>query len=716
MNVPTRMGYQVTTPPKTVWPEIHLDRATIHVGRSRECDVVLAHPSVSRHHAIIESTPSGLLVTDTQSRAGTFVNGMQVSRQVIRMGDHVRFGYSSPYRYEGQSLVPVPEALGMSLKLVKVGVKRYAGGGERFLIRNVNIDIPANSFTAVLGPSGAGKTVLMDCLSSNQHTSEGLMTFDGGIPINQETDYFRSKTGVISQDDLVYLNLTVEENLLGAARLRFPPAERSKIGERIELALDAVDLIKKKKDPAVKLSGGERKRLSIAIELISRPRLLLLDEPTSGLDPGRAAKLMETLRRLSQQGVTVICVTHTLDTLNFFDSVIVLGKVQDVSTVVYHGTPQELLPAFKVNTQADLFDKLTGSNLMANSSSSGHSLEQEGSTTIALRPSRTGARPRAASQFVQTLVVSGRSFVELWRDPSTRLLALVQPPVLAALITLSQRNLSASIFLQFYLVLAALWLGMTLTVREIVRERNLYRRDRLAGLRPGAYLGGKILFGALASMGQAILLCSIARWIAPHVVRHAVAEHITRVPYLLEYLVLWAITFGGAVIGLMLSTIAASERTAVALLPLVLLPQMLFSRASFGDGLLPWSVSSPYSPIAIFMKSYRDKYVVPASKLTPLQLSASGVKIPPGSTQPARTSSPSPSTHSHLTANALISTFSLLMLTRPGTASIDMRSYPDIKAAWERDEQIYLSVLILFYGSLLWGLFTWREQGWRGAR
>src|SRR5207248_681426 len=140
--------------------------------------------------------------------------------------------------------------------------------------------------------------------------------------------------------------------------IRLPGAAPADRAARVDYALEAVGLLEHRTKRVGVLSGGQRKRVSVAIELLLQPRLLLLDEPTSGLDPGMQARLMEMLRGLSRRGVTVVCTTHTLDTLNFFDRLLVLGLKDRVASVAYYGSPRELLPSFGVYTQMDLFDKL----------------------------------------------------------------------------------------------------------------------------------------------------------------------------------------------------------------------------------------------------------------------------------------------------------------------------------------------------------------------
>ena len=707
--------------------EITLASGEITVGRSPECQVVLSHLSVSRRHAVLRANGTTWEIQDLESRYGTFVNGARISRKTIQAGDSVRFGSVPPYCFDGKVLRVAPDAVGMSLHLRDVTVTRPVNGREKVLISSVSLEIPAGGFVGILGPSGAGKTVLMDCLSSNQQPNCGAITFDDERPLSEYEDYYRSKTGVITQEDLVFPELTVEENLQLAARIRFPQSQYQDIPARVEAALSDVDLEEHRRKLVSKLSGGQRKRVSVAIELLSQPRLLLLDEPTSGLDPGRQAMLMETLRRLARRGVTVVCVTHTLDTMNFFDAVIVLGIVNGTSTVAYQGPPKELLSSFAAATQADLFDQL-GQLAADRVESATGTLSVD---AIAAAPSYgVSPAPRglthAASWRTQAAVVCRRSLLGLWRDQSARYLALVQPPILSMLVALSQRD-RASVFPHFFLALMAIWLGMTLTVREIVRERPLYRRDRLSGLRPTAYLAGKALFATLVTLTQVMLFVAAFRWIASRMADDGLAAQITHVPASVEFVLFWATALGGAIIGLILSTLSRSERTAVGLLPLVLLPQFLFSRISSGDAMLPWHEPSPFSPIACFRESYQRRYLVPPAEravfaaafvLPPKQKDTLTPTLPMIARELRSLASADPQPEAHVRAKAALAALSLLALTRPSTAAVDLRAVDrdGIPASWYGAEVAYLAILLLVYAAFLLAVFIWKEKSWTGVR
>ena len=324
------------------------------VGRSAGCGAVLSHPTVSPEHARLALEQGQVWLEDLGSAHGTFVNGARVMRFPLRPGDVVRFGSAAAYRFDGEALLAQSAEGGMALELAGVAVQRDG----RPLLGPVDLKIPGGNFVGLLGPSGVGKSLLLHVLSSTLRPTAGAVRFDGSFDLSDHLDDYRSALGVVTQDDLVFEYLTAEENLYFAARLRMPGLGREEVRERVEAALEAVDLTAHRRKRVEVLSGGQRKRVGVAIELLLRPRLLLLDEPTSGLDPAVQAKIADMLRGLSRQGITVVCTTHTMDTLHFFDEVVVLGRTRGVGAVAFVGPPGDLQRAFRVANHADLFERL----------------------------------------------------------------------------------------------------------------------------------------------------------------------------------------------------------------------------------------------------------------------------------------------------------------------------------------------------------------------
>ena len=188
--------------------------------------------------------------------------------------------------------------------------------------------IRPDSFVGILGPSGAGKSTLLNALASYRVPASGRIIFDGRHDLRVDPNAYRATLGHVPQDDVVYRSLTARENLAFAARLRLGDvAAAVEVDSAVARTLERVELAGHDDKPVAALSGGQRKRLSVAVELLRRPRLLLLDEPTAGLDPASEAHLMEGLRSLAHRGTTIVCTTHLMENLGLLDEVIALGVV-----------------------------------------------------------------------------------------------------------------------------------------------------------------------------------------------------------------------------------------------------------------------------------------------------------------------------------------------------------------------------------------------------
>jgi ABC transport system ATP-binding/permease protein len=690
MSLQTSPTEVVAAAGRPVWPVIPITAAEVTVGRASNCSVPLLHASISRVHVKLIRTGKQVEIEDQDSRFGTFVNGTRIKRTILKSGDSVRIGSSPPYRFTGDALESVLDGSGIAMRLADVGVEREG----RRLIGGININLRPDTFVGVLGPSGAGKSVLLSVLNSTVAPTTGTIEFDDGVPLKENLPYFRSKLGIVTQDDLVYTDLTVEENLQLAAMVRMPDVTPDSLARRVNTALDSVGLIEHRAKRVGVLSGGQRKRVSVAVEMLMQPRLLLLDEPTSGLDPGMQARLMETARGLSRRGVTVVCTTHTLDTINYFDQVIVLGLTGHVASVVYQGDPGKLLGTFGVGSLPDLFDKLqelSGGSSPSNATAAGASpaAKQAGDPeSHAESPTRQRARflpppppePGGKRIWEQAKVVFKRTFLSLIRDRTATILAIAQPPCLAVLIMLAQSNQPMSVGLLFFTILVSVWLGLQLTVREIVRERKLYIRDRLAGLHPDGYLLGKMLFAVTVTAVQTFLLWFCIRFIAPGIVNQTAADKLHDTSIIMGFIILMLTGTGASILGLIVSTWCSTERAAVTFMIFVLLPQVLLSRVIYGEPYrgVQWTDPSPYMPFLKLVK---------------------GDSVTADPDDPKKTT------------KLLVATLSLPMLTRPGTAALDMLANTD-GINYELAEFVYLLLVVGSYAGALYVVFRWKGKTW----
>ncbi len=287
------------------------------IGRNAGNTVVLAHPQVSGYHARLTQEGGAYRITDQHSTNHVYVNNQRTADQLLKLGDQIRIG---PYRliYEGTKLTQYDES--NFIRIEARNLKKF-GNNNVTLVDNISICIPPRKFVAIVGGSGAGKSTLMDALNGLRPAHEGQVLYNG-------QDYYRNipafsnQLGYVPQDDIVHKDLTVERALYYAAKMRLPSDfTNNQIQQRINEVLEDVEMTRRRGLLVKKLSGGQRKRVSIALELLGNPSVFFLDEPTSGLDPGLDRRMMLLLRKLADAGHTIILVTHATNNIKTCDYV-----------------------------------------------------------------------------------------------------------------------------------------------------------------------------------------------------------------------------------------------------------------------------------------------------------------------------------------------------------------------------------------------------------
>jgi ABC transport system ATP-binding/permease protein len=321
------------------------------VGRGPGVDVVLFHPSVARKHALLLRTSVMLQISD-RSGGATYVNGRQVrGAAVLRDGDTVVFGGEAPFRVENGKLVGTVDGGGIALRVERLTVEVQNSGVTSRLLDNITIKIKPGQFVGLLGPSGAGKTTLLRCLVAYVTPTAGSI-HAGDLELPGQAASFWPHVGFVPQNDILYLALTARESLDFALQFRATSLNRREQRQLIDERLIQLGLIDRADVRLENLSGGERKRVSVAIETLARPRALFLDEPTAGLDPANETRVMHELRQLAEGGTTVVCVTHVLENVQQLHRAIVLVK----GRVVYDDPPDGLLDAFGAKSYPELYE------------------------------------------------------------------------------------------------------------------------------------------------------------------------------------------------------------------------------------------------------------------------------------------------------------------------------------------------------------------------
>jgi len=590
------------------------------VGRDPTADVVLMTPNVSHFHARITRGPDGMVVEDLGSTNGTWLNGVRVSGAVaLQPDDDLRLG---PHRVEiNEDMSIAREDLAGGARGVRLDAHdlvRQVGpkSSPITVVDRVSFTILPGEMVAVMGPSGAGKTSVLTTLAGYTPPTEGHVYMDG-YSLYHHYDVFRSAVGYVPQEDVMHRTLSVREVLYYHARLEFS-AEVSdqEIEERISTVLTQLDLSHVAKtivgDENVRgLSGGQRKRLNVAMEMMSEPSLLILDEPTSGLDARSAMELIRQCRDLATAGRTVVMTIHQprLEAFELFDKILLLttgGKVayfgppgrvegaktgEDSAGVRAYFEKHSLLPSSVAQNPADYaLDALdpidpalkrepsfwdgayrASASFKKFMKERGKGIEEEQNAQLKLG----GLRKQRKARFFRQLRTLTMRYAKIkWRDRTSLVVQLAQAPIIAGLalllfhkgqfkVTFLKDDVTPAIFV---LMAAAVWFGCSNVAREIVGERAIYRRERMGRLRPGAYLLSKVLMqGLLIGIQVGILLVVLIPGVG---LGGGVFGLVSAV-----LLVAWS----SMALGLLLSTLARTELQAIQFVPLAILPQIMLS-------------------------------------------------------------------------------------------------------------------------------------------
>jgi ABC-type multidrug transport system ATPase subunit/pSer/pThr/pTyr-binding forkhead associated (FHA) protein len=429
-----------------------LDKPLIHIGRAPENELVLPHPTVSQRHARLQRQADGsLLVTDLGSTNGTFVDGERVTSRglIARAGQRVTIGSVQLTLDEGGRIAGAGRAkVRLDLQGVALTVKDRGSGNPRALLDRVTMSIFPGELVGMLGPSGAGKsTLLMSVLGLLRPTAGGVLL--NGKPLHQQYESFRTNVGYVPQDDIVHPQLTVREALWYACKLRLPPMPDADLHASIDRTLKQVGLFEQAElqigsaEEKV-LSGGQRRRVNLAVELVTDPSLLILDEPTSGLSWTDAADVVATLRRLADDGRTIVLTIHQPDFQEYekFDSVAILGRG---GKLLFFGPPSPDSYEFfgaaphKPREMFDHVEQMPAENWRSRFEQSAfyqRFVVQRGPGTSG-QPDAPTPKPRSRSSFKQFPVLLARSLQLTFRNKTALALLLLQAPLLGLLIGLT---------------------------------------------------------------------------------------------------------------------------------------------------------------------------------------------------------------------------------------------------------------------------------------
>jgi ABC transport system ATP-binding/permease protein len=611
--------------PQEIEQDIVFDGKTlIQIGRDAGNEVVLSSPSVSRFHAQVEQVGQRYRVIDLRSSNGTFVNGERIEGSVwLKPSDTIRVGQ---YRFVmgKDQLAKYDDSNG--LRVDAINLNKWVRK-DLNILQNISVTFQPREFIVVVGQSGGGKSTFVDAVAGYRPATAPSRVLVNDIDIYTHFDSIRNDIGFVPQKDIIHMELTVYQALDYAAQLRMPgdtsPEERHK---RVMEVLEDLDLTHRKDVQISGLSGGQQKRVSIGVELLTKPGLFFLDEPTSGLDPGTETALMQLMRRLADQGRTIILITHATKNVMLADKVIFLARG---GYLAWFGPPDEALAYFDQHrSERDRragkieFDEIYA---ILDDPSKGNAAEwaqryreskaYQDYVAMPLKdkmspmqaptlPEAGQAQPRVigkgvtnqASALKQFMVLSARNIKILTRDRFALGLMLATAPLVSLLdVILSlvlgrtpfsfyEGDMANVMITLFLMTIYGVMVGGISQMREIVKEGDIYKRERLVNLKILPYVMSKIWVAAILAFYQA----------AAYTIVHYLAFDMPggTLEFILIYITMTLATLAGMMLGLFASALAPNASSAPLIVIILMLPQIVLAGALVP---VPQFVSAPTS-------------------------------------------------------------------------------------------------------------------------
>jgi ABC-type multidrug transport system ATPase subunit len=568
----------------------------VTIGRDGANTWLINDPRVSRFHAEIVLESSGTYqIRDLKSFNGTFVNGRAVTRQVLVAHDEVSIGGVTRV-FNGSTL-----AVGVDVEEQGIEVRNLSISiGNTRILSHLDFTLPSKSLTAIIGPSGSGKSTLLKALTGRILPSEGSVMVSA-CDVVSDYSVLRQKIGLVPQADIIHTQLTVEEALRFGAQLRLPSDSTSQeIDQRVDEVIAQLALQERRQLRVSQLSGGQKKRVSIGLELLTKPEVLVLDEPTSGLDPGLDAHVMELLRQLADQGQTVVVVTHAVENLGVCDNLVVLATG---GHLVHFGSPETVFASTGVSQWSDLFTQL-----------SKYEAHYETTQEINIKKSvptriEINASARRSSTLKNFSTLSRRYATVIKSDRGYLALLLLTPTIIGLIcwLTASRWGYGIGQLLEIginynptargttlVLVLGSIFIGLSASVQEIVKEREIFLREKNVGVGVFPYfLSKSSVLGFIATL-QTTIFVSIVLFNRPVAINSPFGTKY----FAVVVVICTVLCLSSIFLGLLISSAISTPDQAMPLLVGIVMIQIVLS------GALPISTGRWVEAVGKFMPSY----------------------------------------------------------------------------------------------------------------
>ena len=568
----------------------------IRIGRDAQNDWIINDLEVSRFHAEITAQDSGsYLLVDLGSANGSFLNGESIKRHEINFGDRVTVGGDSRiFTEQGLKYDQSHDGAELTVRDLDYRIR------DKLLLDSVDLTFGARSLTAIIGPSGAGKSTLLSLLTGRATPSAGLIEING-VNLIEKYESIKNKIGFVPQADIIHTKLTTRQAISYGAELRLPSeVTHSERDARVQEIINLLELNGREDLRIDKLSGGQRKRVSIALELITNPELLFLDEPTSGLDPGLDAHVMKTLRVIADSGQTVLVVTHSVENLDFCDKVVLMASG---GRVAYSGPPSSIFPTLKCKNWSEVF------KLLADDDATNLSWRNSPASRVKIKRELNFSRVNAQNPVRQVFTLS-RRYLDVIRADRFYLALLAVVPIVMGFLSYAtgskygfDQGFVTKAGFRFnptarttvmVLVLGTIFIALAASIQEIIKEKAIVNREKHAGVRPIAYVASKFLVLAFLVSLQISIFASIVLFNRPM----TKIETFSGSSLLSIYIFCLLLGLVTLMLGLLISSLISSSEQAMPTLVGVIMVQIILS------GLLPIDFKGVIEKFSLFVPSF----------------------------------------------------------------------------------------------------------------
>jgi ABC-type multidrug transport system ATPase subunit len=584
--------------PQLMMSVVFGSRGELTIGRDARNDIKLDGLQISNRHARLVRSSGGVAIEDLRSTNGVYVNGKPVTKQQIGPHDTVQIGAFLIKVDAAEKISVFDQRSKTRIDVLNITrqVRDRESGGQLVLLDSISLSIKPNEFVGVLGPSGAGKSMLMSVMNGADRATRGNVLING-LDLHRHRDSLKQSIGFVPQDDIIHRELSVFRSLYYVAKLRLSrDVSAAELRQIVEEVMDVTGLSERRSVKVKDLSGGQRKRVSTAVELLTKPSVIFLDEPTSGLDPAAEERIMKLFRRIAESGRTVVLTTHAMENVKLFDKIVVLmaGKL------VFYGKPEDALKHLNAASFKELYARLeqpveegvrehgekhrrqiteraaeSWKTKFRSTPEYRENIEKPLSELKSIEGQAKQKKHRLGifGSISQWLTLSRRYLEVLFGDKLTLFILLAQAPVIALMTFFVMEPKQPRDFVYFVLAIVAVWFGTSVSAREIVRERPVFERERMVNLGLLPYLASKLfVIGFIVSIQCLMLFIPLKLF--------DLAGLMPMPGELLGIPQLWAMLLTAAVgiaVGLFVSAVVRTSEMATSLVPLILIPQILFS-------------------------------------------------------------------------------------------------------------------------------------------